>query len=157
MTLIITGAKITNIKAIENQLAQAFEDWARQDVAEHFYDQFHNPMWEYGRDTVRENPSAPMKNPTAGEERDIYDFGDLYESGKDVSISIGRTGAEASWTWDAKNRSGKPYASYVHEGTGTNYGYPRRWTQDLAEPQRFHASQLKQGLLQHIRDLAQAK
>lgn len=153
MTLIITGAKIINQKALERQLTQAFEDWARQDVGDHFYDQFHDPMWKYERDTVRENPAARIKNPTAGQLRDIDDYGELYESGKDVSISIGRTGAEASWTWDAKNRSGKPYALHVHEGTGTNYGYPRRWTRDLAEPQRFNASQLKQGLLEHIRSL----
>ncbi len=153
MTLIVTGAKIINEKAIERQLTEAFEDWVRQDVKDHFYDQFHDPIWSYSRDTTRENPSARLKNPRAGELRDIDDYGELYESGKDASISIALNGIEASWTWDAKNRSGESYARYVHEGVGTNYGNPRRWTQDLAEPQRFNAGQLKQGLLGHIRSL----
>ena len=146
----ITGGEFRNGKGLEAQLTKAFEQWVNEDLDEYFYDQFHSPIWPYNRDTVRESSAARIKNPKAGELRDIYDYGELYESGKDVSIAFNFGGVEASWNWDARNSSGKPYASYVHEGTGTNYGNPRRWTEELAVPQKFDGSTVKRALMARI-------
>jgi hypothetical protein len=70
---------------------------------------------------------------TVGSPRDIYDLGNLYDSGvNSYKYQSSATGASANWHWDAKNRSGEEYAWYVHEGKGTNYPYPRRFTDDIS-------------------------
>jgi len=54
------------------------------------------------------------------------------------SFSLNRNGGvlEASWHWDAKNTNGIEYASYVHEGTGTNKT-ARKFTDDVAVASSF--------------------
>lgn len=150
MTAVILGATVSNAKILEAQLVEAFAQWAREDVNEYFKEQFTEPVWPYSRTTTRKNPSAPIKE--AGSPRDIFDYGDLYESGREsFTITQGGVDITASWHWDAQNSSGRPYAYYVHEGEGTNYGNPRRWTDVFAVKAKFNASPLRNQLIAHIR------
>ena len=146
MTLIIAGATLVNGKALEDKLIQAFKTWAEKDLDDGFFeDQFKDPKWEYDGITERKNGLL------AGPVRDIYDLGNLYESGKEsFNITISSSSVEASWNWDATNASGKAYAMYVHEGLGANKT-PRRWTEDLYVPSKFAASVVSQDLKARIR------
>lgn len=148
MAAIITGGNLVNPEDIVNKLAKAFETWTRFDVNDHFRDEFLDEKWDYGRDTKRKNGTFIP----AGQ-RDIYDLGELYKSGRDsFDISLSPSNAEASWNWDATNSSGQPYARYVHDALrGTSVPYARPWTQDIAIPSRFEQSMIKQHLLARIR------
>jgi hypothetical protein len=129
-------AKLINGASIEKALTKAFEEWATEDINKtHWRMQFLERDWPYAGDTKRQNPGAPIRD--AGNPRDIYDFGRLYESGVQ-SFELGATGSvlRASWHWDATNGSGKEYASYVHYGTGTNIT-ARPFTDDIAIPTTF--------------------
>lgn len=130
----IVGAKITNVKSLEMALVQAFETWAKEDINEaHWDDQFRDmDKWDHSPLTIRANGEE------VGSPRDIYDLGNLYQSGIN-SFKLERTNntVEAKWHWDAKNNSGKEYAMYVHEGEGTNYPYARPFTDAISEPRAF--------------------
>lgn len=144
----ITGARVRNPQALVNRLAQAFETWAEDDInGAHWDDQFRDmDLWQYDRETRRKNGEV------VGSPRDIYDTGELYESGiKSLRINSSPNAISASWNWDARNSSGQAYARYVHEGEGTNYGNPRPWTDDLVFPQKFDNSTVKKALLNRIR------
>lgn len=123
------GARIIGGDGIENALIKAFQQWTKEDINEAFWeDQFKEAKWKHGPLTVRANGEQ------VGSPRDIYDLGDLYESGvKSYDFQSSRNGATALWHWDAKNRSGKEYAWYVHEGLGTNEPYERRFTDDVSD------------------------
>lgn len=121
-------ASLNGINQIEQALAKAFENWTEQDINDAFWDdQFKEDKWDHSPSTTRRNGD------TVGSPRDIYDLGALYESGKQsYKLTNSAGNLTARWHWDAKNNSGKEYAEYVHEGTGTNAGYPRKFTDDLS-------------------------
>ena len=77
-------------------------------------EQFLTNKWQYPPPATKRKSGEIAGNP-----RDIYDLGKLYESGK-RSFSVTRDASEiqASWHWDAKNLSGEEYAWFVHEGEG---------------------------------------
>lgn len=122
------NARFFGGKDIERALVNAFEEWTREDVNGVFWDdQFKEEKWKHSPYTERENGD------TVGSPRDIYDLGNLYDSGvNSYKYQSSATGASADWHWDAKNRSGKEYAGYVHEGKGTNYPYKRKFTDDIS-------------------------
>lgn len=148
----ITGARMRNAHVLANKIASAFEEWAWTDVnLDYWNEQFKTPIWSYaGKDvTIRRSDRALIKE--ADSPRDIYDYGELYESGvNSCSVNLSPNLAVASWKWDAKNSSGQAYAWYVHEGRGSNES-PRRWTDELYDPQKFDTSMIKQKLLRRIR------
>lgn len=147
MSSIIAGGTLRNGKNLENQLIQAFEAWASEDINDSYWDdQFRDmELWVYDGETVRKNGE------TVTSPRDIYDTGALYESGIESFQSSRRpNGAEASWNWDATNSSGRAYAYYVHEGAGTN-ATPRPWTDEIAIPRKFDNSSIKKALLRRIK------
>lgn len=121
-------ASIIGGKQIEQALVNAFKNWTEQDINDAFWnDQFKQDKWEHSPSTKRKNGDE------VGSPRDIYDLGELYNSGKkSYNFTSSTNGAIARWYWDATNSSGKEYAMYVHEGTGTNAGYPRGFTDDLS-------------------------
>jgi hypothetical protein len=121
-------ASLNGIKQIEQALVNAFKDWTEQDINNAFWDdQFKEDKWDHSLLTRRKNGD------TVGSPRDIYDLGELYDSGKEsYKLTNSAGNVTARWHWDAKNSSGKEYAIYVHEGTGTNAGYPRGFTDDLS-------------------------
>jgi len=129
----IVGAKLINPGSIENALIQAFETWVKEDINDaHWDDQFKNmAKWDYDNETRRKNGEI-VDTP-----RDIYDLGLLYQSGIDSSV-IENTGAmvTANWHWDATNASGKEYATYVHDGRGTNIT-ARPFTDDISVASSF--------------------
>ena len=161
MNLVITGAQVLGLESLEAQLAKAFDDWAREDVNDHFYDEFHNVKWDYDRKgeevkTRRKNPQAPIRD--AGSPRDIIDYGDLYESGKEsFKLTSSALGSFADWSWDARGDSGYCYAMDVHEGLGTSAGNPRQWTDDVRIPQKFDNSMLKVRLTQRMQAATSVK
>jgi hypothetical protein len=109
-------AKLINAKTIENALVQAFVIWAAEDINKtHWKQQFQEmSRWGYDGETMRSNGAV-------GSPRDIYDLGTLYQSGVDsFTIEADSNLITAKWHWDAKNASGREYATYVHNGTGTN-------------------------------------
>ncbi len=130
----IVGAKLINPEFIENALIQAFETWVKEDINDaHWDDQFKNmAKWDYDNETRRKNGEV-INTP----QRDIYDLGLLYQSGIDSSV-IENTGAmvTANWHWDATNASGKEYATYVHDGRGTNIT-ARPFTDDISVASSF--------------------
>jgi hypothetical protein len=130
----IVGAKLINPESIENALIQAFETWVKEDINDaHWDDQFKNmAKWDYDNETRRKNGEV-ISTP----QRDIYDLGLLYQSGIDSSV-IENTGAmvTANWHWDATNASGKEYATYVHDGRGTNIT-ARPFTDDISVASSF--------------------
>ena len=145
MAGIILGAKIVGMQLLEAKLQAAFETWSRFEVNDHFRDQFNKETWSYPAITFRKSGQTVGPEP-----RDIYDLGDLYRSGRDsFTITTGSNDVTASWDWDAKNSSGKPYAYYVHEGKGTNIE-PRQWTDPLVSPDLFLASDLSKSLKKRI-------
>ena len=121
-------ASLNGLNRIEQALAKAFENWTEQDINDAFWDdQFKEDKWDHSPFTTRRNGD------TVGSPRDIYDLGALYESGKQsYKLTNSAGNLTARWHWDAKNNSSKEYAEYVHEGTGTNAGYPRKFTDDLS-------------------------
>ena len=106
-----------NQQAITDALSKAFALWAAEDINEtHWKQQFQEmSRWDYDGETRRDN-GAYVESP-----RDIYDLGHLYQSGVD-SFTLQDNGGliTAKWHWDAKNESGREYARYVHDGTGTS-------------------------------------
>lgn len=128
----VANARIIGGAAIEQALINAFEIWASEDINEaHWDDQFKGERWKYDGITERENGQ------TVGSPRDIYDLGDLYQSGVDsFKLARSATSAVASWHWGATNRSGGQYAWYVHEGLGTNIT-ARPFTDDISIPSSF--------------------
>jgi hypothetical protein len=104
--------------------------------------------WEYGRETRRKNGDLISED-----RRDIYDLGALYQSGLDsFNVNLGSSNIVASWTWDAVNpKNGYHYAVDVHEGLGTSAGYPRQWTDELASPALFDASDVRLALKRRIK------
>jgi hypothetical protein len=128
----IVGATLINAKAIENALIKAFEEWAREDINDaHWEDQFKDDFWQYDGETKRKNGQV-VESP-----RDIYDLGELYESGiNSFRLQRSTPGVTADWHWDAKNSSGKEYAWYVHEGRGTNIT-ARPFTDDISIASSF--------------------
>ena len=129
----IVGATLVNAKAIENALINAFEQWAREDINEaHWEDQFKDDFWQYDGETRRKNGQV-VDSP-----RDIYDLGELYESGiNSFRLQRSTPGVTADWHWDAKNSSGREYAWYVHEGQGTNIT-ARPFTDDISIAPSFY-------------------
>lgn len=130
----IVGATLVNAKAIENALIKAFKEWSREDINDaHWDDQFRDmERWDWPNETRRKNKQV-VDSP-----RDIYDLGELYDSGiKSYTFVNGRTEVSANWHWDAKNSSGEEYAWYVHEGTSKMDGRP--FTDDIAIPSSFFA------------------
>jgi hypothetical protein len=128
----IVGATLVNAKAIENALIEAFEKWSREDINEaHWDDQFRDmDRWDWPNETRRKNKQV-VDSP-----RDIYDLGELYDSGvKSYVFAKGRTEVSANWHWDATNSSEQEYAWYVHEGTSKMDGRP--FTDDIAVPSSF--------------------
>ena len=102
-------------------------------------EQFLTNKWQYPPPATKRKSGEIAGNP-----RDIYDLGKLYESGK-RSFSVTRDTSEiqASWHWDAKNLSGEEYAWFVHEGEGPYSRAPRPWTDELAVPYLFEGSNVK--------------
>lgn len=145
----IVGARIRNSKMIEQAIVQAFRQWAETDINdEHWRYQFLERQWDYDDDpekpTIRENKSkypSPITSP-----RNIEDWGNLYRSGvESYKFSQGTNRADAYWHWDAKNSSGREYAWYVHEGTGTNRS-ARPFTDDISIPSSFWEKEPGQAL-----------
>jgi len=126
------NAVIIGQSLIEKALIDAFETWAEEDINDaHWDDQFKEDKWQYDNETKRKNGDV-VTSP-----RDIYDLGELYESGvKSYKLQRFTDGAEANWHWDAKNSSGQEYAWYVHEGRGTNVT-ARPFTDDISIPSSF--------------------
>ena len=129
----IVGAKLINPESIENALVQAFETWVKEDINDaHWDDQFKNmAKWDYNNETRRKNGEV-VDTP-----RDIYDLGLLYKSGIASSV-VENTGTmvTANWHWDAKNTSGHEYATYVHDGRGSNTT-ARPFTDDISVASSF--------------------
>ena len=152
MSVIITGGSFVNPEKLVAKLVEAFKGWTEQDINDDYWrEQFTTPKWKYQYEEVtrRKNPAALIKE--ADSPRDIYDYGDLYESGvKSYNFSSTNDVASADWKWDAKNSTGNYYAYYVHEGYGTN-ATPRKWTEELYVPAEFDASDLKRKLLARIK------
>jgi hypothetical protein len=125
----VTGARIIGGEDFEKALTRAFQAWTKEDINDAFWDdQFKKEKWEHSPLTIRKN-GEPVGSP-----RDIYDLGNLYQSGVDsYKYESSSQTAEARWHWDAKNNSGKEYAIYVHEGWGTNDPYDRRFTDDVSD------------------------
>ena len=121
-------ATLRNQQTIIDALVKAFALWAAEDINEaHWEEQFRDmSLWDYDGGTRRDN-GAYVESP-----RDIYDLGALYKSGVD-SFTLQDNGGliTAKWHWDAKNASGREYARYVHDGTGTNKT-ARPFTDDIS-------------------------
>lgn len=128
------AVRIIGQKSLENALISAFETWLDEDInGAHWNDQFTDEKWKHSPLTRRENGDI------VGSPRDIYDLGALYESGiRSFKLVKSSNLVEASWHWDAKNRSGEEYAWYVHEGKGTNNPYARPFTDDISIPATFN-------------------
>jgi hypothetical protein len=146
MSGIIVGGTILNARFLEQKLVKAFETWAEEDVDDgYFEDQFKDDKWSYPGYTRRKSGE------NAGTVRNIYDLGELYQSGKDsFKITQGANDITVSWNWDAKNESGRGYAWYVHEGLSTNLE-PRQWTDVFQERNLFDGSSVSKALRSRIR------
>jgi hypothetical protein len=140
-------ARIVNQKLIEEALLNAFDKWAKEDINEaHWDDQFKDMgKWSWDGETRRKNGEV-VDSP-----RDIYDLGDLYESGvKSFKLNRTSNGTEANWHWDATNSSGEEYAWYVHEGTSKMEGRP--FTDDISMPSSFFRKGPGKALLRQVQD-----
>jgi hypothetical protein len=140
-------ARIVNQKLIEEALLNAFDKWAKEDINEaHWDDQFKDMgKWSWDGETRRKNGEV-VDSP-----RDIYDLGDLYESGvKSFKLNRTSNGTEANWHWDATNSSGEEYAWYVHEGTDTMKGRP--FTDDISMTSSFFRKGPGKALLRQVQD-----
>lgn len=131
------GARIIGQALIEKALLDAFERWADEDINnKHWQEQFKEDIWEYDGVTQRKNGDI-----VGPDDRDIYDLGELYESGvRSFNLQSSPNGAKASWFWDATNASGGQYAWYVHEGEGTNRT-ARPFTDDISIASSFFLKQ----------------
>ena len=122
------NARLIGGENIEKALLNAFEKWTKEDINEKFWEtQFRRKDWPYESTneglTIRENPSAFI--PEAGSLRDIYDYGDLMQSGiKSYKYESSSDSGTAHWHWDATNSTGNEYAAYVHNGTRLMSGRP---------------------------------
>jgi hypothetical protein len=125
----VTGARIIGGDDLERALIRAFQIWTEEDINNAFWDdQFKEEKWKHSPLTIRKNGEQ------VGSPRDIYDLGNLYQSGvNSYKYNSSSQAAESRWHWDAKNSSGKEYAIYVHEGLGTNDPYERRFTDDVSD------------------------
>jgi hypothetical protein len=150
MSGIIVGGSFKNPNDLAARLAKAFEAWATEDIQKDYWQEQFRDMdrWVYGRETRRKNGDLIGEG-----RRDIYDLGALYKSGLDsFNINLGSSNIVASWTWDATNpKNGYHYAVDVHEGLGTSSGYPRQWTDELASPALFEASDVRLALKRRIK------
>jgi hypothetical protein len=140
------SAKLVGIEKLEQALLEAFEQWAKEDINDKYMNLrfLDDGFWPYP-----DYPAGGTKRKSGeivGSPRDIYDLGELYESGR---RSFFVTNGQAFWNWGARNSSGNLYAEYVHEGLGTNRT-PRKWTEDIVVPQKFHAGREKLALLDKI-------
>ena len=146
MAGVIVGATVVGGDAWEKKLRAAFEIWASEDIDDAYWDdQFKDDRWPYQNETRRKNGD------TVTSPRDIYDLGELYDSGREsFKIPQGPMVVTASWNWDAKNSSDRAYAWYVHEGLGTNIT-PRPWTDELQVPSKFEASAVRLALKRRIK------
>lgn len=140
-------ARILNVKSIENQLVEAFLEWAEDDVnGEYWAEQFFTNKWPYPSQTKRRNGETAGPGP-----RNIVDTQELYDSGvESMKLSKSSNGASADWHWNAKNSTGDEYAWYVHEGQGPHSLEPRRWTDELSSEYLFGNSRLKRQLMDKI-------
>ncbi len=123
----IDGGKVINAKQLTNAIVDAFKQWAQEDINDaHWDDQFRDDSkWLWDQETRRRNGE------TVFSPRDIYDLGELYESGRRTfRVDITINGASAYWHWDARNNKGEEYAIYVHDGTRFMDGRP--FTNDIA-------------------------
>lgn len=143
MAGIIVGATIANQNHLETALIDAFEEWLKEDVNDKYMaEQFLEDKWSYPLpQTLRKNGEL------AGNPRNIYDLGDLFNSGRE-SFNIERSSVkiEGNWHWNAKNSSGEEYAWFVHEGEGPHSRAPRPWTDEIAVPYLFEGSDVKRDL-----------
>jgi hypothetical protein len=150
MSGIIAGGSFKNPNDLVARLAKAFEDWATEDIQKEYWQEQFRDMdrWEYGRETRRKNGDLISEG-----RRDIYDLGALYESGLDsFNVNLGSSNIIASWEWDATNpKNGYHYAVDVHEGLGTSAGHARQWTDELASPALFEASDVRLALKRRIK------
>ena len=91
------NARIIGAKQIEQALINAFEDWTKDDINGKFWEkEFKRADWKYDGTTTRENPAAFIKE--ARELRDIYDYGELMNSGiESYSYQSSPQGASANW------------------------------------------------------------
>ncbi len=138
-------ARIINQKLIEQALLDAFDKWAEEDINNaHWDDQFQDmSKWQWDGETRRKNGETVLSP------RDIYDLGELYQSGVD-SFKLNRTpnGTEANWHWNATNSSGEEYAWYVHEGTNKMQGRP--FTDDISVAPAFFRKAPGKALLRQV-------
>ena len=138
-------ARIINQRLIEQALLDAFDKWAEEDVNNaHWDDPFQDmSKWQWDGETRRKNGETVLSP------RDIYDLGELYQSGVD-SFKLSRTtnGTEANWHWDATNSSGEEYAWYVHEGTNKMQGRP--FTDDISVAPAFFRKGPGKALLRQV-------
>lgn len=124
------GTRLINAQKLVNAIANAFENWATEDIDDaHWDDQFRDmDRWDWSGETRRKNGEI-VDSP-----RDIYDLGNLYRS-KQYSLVKTVNGIEAKWSWNATNNSGQEYAYYVHEGTAKTDARP--FTDDISIPSSF--------------------
>ena len=129
-------ARIINQKLLENAIVQAFETWLDEDVNKtHWDEQFGDKKWKWRSEPLTERENGEL----AGNPRDLYDLGNLYESGiKNFKVTKSTSLVEATWHWDAKNRSEEEYAWYVHEGEGPHSPRARRFTDDISMAATFN-------------------
>jgi hypothetical protein len=144
---VIVGGKFINPEAFTKKLTTAFATWANDDINDSYWDDFFkDDRWSYPGETRRKNGEV------VGSPRDIYDLGNLYNSGKEsFTLNLGGNSPSASWNWDARNESGRAYAWYVHEGLGTNRA-PRPWTDAFQVPAKFERGVAMRALKNRIRE-----
>ncbi|QKQ75656.1 hypothetical protein [Nostoc sp. TCL240-02] len=90
-----------DLSKLNSVINKAF-DVAVEAQAEAFQNAIVSDIWEWPRETLRQN-SDVVSSP-----RDIYDTGELYDS-----LVISRTTNAAEYTWEAD------YAAIVHDGATT--------------------------------------
>lgn len=142
------GAKFIGASDIERALLKAFEEWTRDEInGKHWDEQFGDAKWRYDAKTIRKNTETVGPEP-----RDIYDLGNLYESGiESYKFTQGVNSATASWHWDAKNDAKIPeeYAWYVHEGKGSNI-QAREFTDQVSDAKFSFMSNVGLNLLDRV-------
>ncbi|HYW17714.1 MAG TPA: hypothetical protein VE956_00120 [Nodularia sp. (in: cyanobacteria)] len=102
-----------DLNKLNSAINRAF-DLAVEAQGEAFQNALASDIWEWPRETLRQN-SDLVSSP-----RDIYDTGELYDS-----LVISRTANAAEYTWEAD------YAAIVHDGATTKSGTElpaRPWT-----------------------------
>ncbi|MEH2393874.1 MAG: hypothetical protein V7K21_20145 [Nostoc sp.] len=102
-----------NQSKLNSIINRAF-DVAAEAQGEAFQNAITSDIWEWPRETLRQNSDL------VGSPRDIYDTGGLYDS-----LVISRTTGAAEYTWEVD------YAAIVHDGATTKNGTElpaRPWT-----------------------------